>query len=489
MERTILYKRALWLSALHVLFVVFLGLFARFVLNLEAAPGALSAVLGATTLRILFLVFSLLALGVAALRLEVQFSFRLIMALVCFLYVFLFLHILSAPLWLLGSDLRYLYTDIVFLTMLPSVIYLLGTLFGREAALYTFAMILVYLVAILPVSLHGFAFFLLACTAGAALLSSSLRGSSSTFSVIGLFVVLAPLLGSYVLRFPWASSMAFPFLHLHRSFLVSYIPEMVGTIFGALLLLSRPLLEMVLNSSNVMRLRQLNYFTHPLLTEMRERAPGTYFHTLSVCELAAAAAQSIGANADVTRLAVMFHDVGKIASAGFFTENQGLGVNPHDALTSSRSTKIIRGHMQGELQKELRPLHLPPSVIHAIISHHGTRVIRYFYSKALQEFGSADEDLFRYRGPRPETKEATIVMLADSIEAASRSLVRPTQGEIRDLCTQIIRKIAFDEQLSYSPLSLRELAEVQRVFETTVRAQQHSRVQYPSEESAAVCLK
>lgn len=234
-----------------------------------------------------------------------------------------------------------------------------------------------------------------------------------------------------------------------------------------------------------LRLLELSSPEHPLLKELMLRAPGTYAHSIMVSHLADAAAKAIGADSLLVRVGCYYHDVGKIRRPEFFIENQRLE-NVHDRLSPSLSALIIAAHVKDglELADQYR---LPRPIRDIIAQHHGTSLISFFYHQALagcEMHTPVLEQQFRYSGPKPQSKEAGIVMLADAVEAASRSLTRPTPARIESLVRHIIQEKIADGQLDECGLTFREVHQIQEAFCRLLVAMLHSRVEYPT--SAAV---
>lgn len=234
-----------------------------------------------------------------------------------------------------------------------------------------------------------------------------------------------------------------------------------------------------------LRLLELSSPEHPLLKELMLRAPGTYAHSIMVSHLADAAAKAIGADSLLARVGCYYHDVGKMRRPEFFVENQRME-NVHNRLTPSLSALIIAAHVKDglDLADQYR---LPRPVRDIIAQHHGTSLISFFYQQALAGCEMRTpvlEQQFRYSGPKPQSKEAGIVMLADAVEAASRSLSRPTPARIESLVSHIIQEKIADGQLDECTLTFSEVHKIEEAFCRLLGAMLHSRVEYPS--SAAI---
>jgi len=242
-----------------------------------------------------------------------------------------------------------------------------------------------------------------------------------------------------------------------------------------------PIFESLFNITTDITLLELSDLNRPLLRELAIRAPGTYTHSLIMANLSEAAGQSIGANALLARVGCYYHDIGKMLKPEYFTENQGLqgGRNPHDHLTPSMSVLIIDSHVKDgiELADEYG---LPKSIIDLIPQHHGTTVIEYFYNRAI-ELGveNVRKDDFRYDGPKPQTKEAGILMLADSVESAARTLSDRSPDRVRQLVRKIIQQKFTAGELDECPLTLRDLHNIEENFIPILMGTLHDRAEYP----------
>jgi cyclic-di-AMP phosphodiesterase PgpH len=256
-----------------------------------------------------------------------------------------------------------------------------------------------------------------------------------------------------------------------------------GVAAAALVTLLLPLFENLFGVTTDIRLIELSDLNHPLLKRMVVEAPGTYHHSLMVSNLAESACEAIGANALLARVGCYFHDIGKIEKAEYFIENQTMKKNRHDELPPSMSRMIIMNHViQGiELAKKHK---LPRQIIDFIPGHHGTSLIRYFYQRALEQSSGEEgslESAYRYHGPRPMVRETAVSMLADSVEATSRTIQEPTPQNLRELVEKIIHARYMDHQLDESGLSIRDLKMIADSFMRTLIGVYHSRIEYPKE--------
>ncbi len=243
-----------------------------------------------------------------------------------------------------------------------------------------------------------------------------------------------------------------------------------GALFTPLLVLALlPLAEGLFGYTTDLRLLELANLNHPALKELIVKAPGTYHHSILLGTLAEAAAQAIGANALLARVSAYYHDIGKGKNPLCFGENQK-GQNRHDHLPPDESAALIRQHVPDGI--ELARLYkLPRVVVDAIPQHHGTRRVGRFYQKALEQKGpGVDDAAFRYPGPKPQSREAALVMLADGVEAASRVLPQAGPGDLADLVRSVVDSVVADGQLGECDLTLAELSQVARSLERTLQA-------------------
>lgn len=241
-----------------------------------------------------------------------------------------------------------------------------------------------------------------------------------------------------------------------------------------------PVLEVLFQYTTDIRLLELSRMEHPLLKELAIKAPGTYHHSLVIGTLAEAAAESINANPLLARVGSYYHDVGKIKMPQYFIENTS-GENRHERLTPSMSSLILSSHVKEGVELAAK-YKLGAEITEIISQHHGTALITYFYqkAKAAEEGGEeVAENDFRYPGPKPQTKEAGIVMLADAIEAASKTLPDPTPDRIQWLTQKIVNRIFSDGQLDECELTLKDLHAITRSFNRVFAGMYHQRIEYP----------
>jgi putative nucleotidyltransferase with HDIG domain len=259
----------------------------------------------------------------------------------------------------------------------------------------------------------------------------------------------------------------------------------MGGVLASLLALGLlPYVESFFSRLSPIQLIEMSDLNHPLLKRMSLEAPGTYHHSLIMATLADAAAAAIGANNLLARVGAYFHDIGKLMKPEYFVENQGGSKNPHDGVSPAMSRLVITSHVKEGLALAER-YRIDKSISAFIPMHHGTSKVEYFYRKAA-EAGSEEppeEQSFRYPGPRPRTKETAIVMLADSIEAAARTLEEPNHQRFQDLVYRLVNRKLFDGQLDEAPLTLRDLRTISDTFVTTLMGIYHARIKYPALEN------
>ena len=324
----------------------------------------------------------------------------------------------------------------------------------------------------------------LVATAAACVLARHVRRRSQLIRM-GLIVGLAELLAVVTLldrpapEFPLALAQA-------ASCVLSGLVAAVATI------ILLPACEATFGITTNIRLLELTDLGHPLLQRLACEAPGTYHHSLMVANLAQSAAEAIGANSLLARVAAYFHDIGKLTKPDFFTENIQPGHNPHEELAPSMSSLLVMAHVKEGLSLAL--LHrLPRPVLEVIQQHHGTGLVVFFHHKAGQQLQaerqtegqsvnrrfSVDESQYRYAGPKPVTRESGIIALADAIEAASRSLEKPTPAHLVDLVDRIVDIRFEDGQLDQCDMTLGELTRVKRAFVFCPTNMMHHRIAYP----------
>lgn len=256
---------------------------------------------------------------------------------------------------------------------------------------------------------------------------------------------------------------------------------MLGAITAAIMCVGlQPILEAAFNLVTPSKLIELSNPNQPLLRRLMIETPGTYHHSMVVANLAEAAAEAIGADAVLTRVGAYYHDIGKLVRPLYFKENQ-IGENPHDKTDPRVSTAILTEHTLDGVELA-RKHHLPAAIIDMIQQHHGDTAAMYFYAKTVKQMGEENVDIddFRYDGPKPQTAEAAILMLSDTVEAAVRSISEPTQEKISAMITKLVRGKMEDGQLDECTLTFRDIGKICKAYENVLKGVFHERIEYPS---------
>ncbi len=351
---------------------------------------------------------------------------------------------------------------------------LLALFLSTRQCIFSYLLLTFMTCQMIDAGLNIFLFFFLSCLLQMMLIKRSETRAQVFRSVLPLLGgMLLIWLGVHLLQFQGLASLGVESLFVMVSALLSLL-----VVFAL-----SPIAEMALGYTSRFRLMELMNLEQPLLQELMVTVPGTYHHSLVVSNMAEAGARAINANALLCKVAALYHDIGKIKNPHYFIENQFCMKNPHDKLAPSMSALILIAHVKKGV--ELATQHkLGPEITDIIQQHHGRSVIAYFYAKAMdltQGKGLEtirDED-FRYPGPKPQTKEAGIVMLADAIEAAGRTLTDPTPARIKGHIDGITRKIFSEGQLDESQLTLKDLHLLSKAFERILTGIFHQRIEYP----------
>jgi hypothetical protein len=227
-------------------------------------------------------------------------------------------------------------------------------------------------------------------------------------------------------------------------------------------------------------LMELSDSNSKLLRELAFKAPGTFQHSLQVANLAEAAVQKVGGNPLLVRVGALYHDIGKIDMPQYFIENQTTFVNPHDELPFEDSAHIIRSHVIRGVEKA-KKYKVPEQVIDFIRTHHGSMRLQYFYQNFLKSFPDVipDEEQFRYQGPLPFSKETAVLMMADSVEAASRSLKNASRESIDELVESVIKTQMDQNQFLNSPVTMKDISDIKKIFKRMLISVHHARIEYP----------
>jgi len=289
----------------------------------------------------------------------------------------------------------------------------------------------------------------------------------------GVYIAMANIVSSIAILLIMKD---FSFSSVYFSVVFSFIN---GLTVSALCFLCLPAIERFFHVTTPLSLIELLDIDHPLMKQLSVEAPGTYHHSMIVGSLAEAAAEVVGVNPLLAKVASYYHDIGKIRMPEYFVENQTGCISKHEKLNPHLSSMIIIAHVKDgvELAEEFN---LPEIIKDVIQQHHGTALVTYFYQKALKEMETppAEQD-YRYPGPKPQTKLAGLVMLADAVEAASRTLDDPTPARISGLIDKIIKNIFLDGQLDECEITLKDLSEIKKKFEYILTGIFHRRISYP----------
>lgn len=264
-----------------------------------------------------------------------------------------------------------------------------------------------------------------------------------------------------------------------RTILIGCVCGFFSGLLSALIALGTiPLLENTLKMATPMKLMELSSTGHPLIKRLMAEAPGTYYHSILVANLAEAGADAINADPLLTRVAAYYHDIGKLERPVYFTENQESGVNPHDNLTPAMSVLILVSHVKDGIEMA-RDYDLPKEVIDIISEHHGNGVIKYFYHKALENGDDVTKEDFSYPFPKPQSRESALVMIADTVQAAIQSMGPMTKGELTAKIHSLIGERLDDGQFEECDLTFRDLHVIQDAFVSVYDGITHHRIRYP----------
>ncbi len=376
-----------------------------------------------------------------------------------------------------------------YLTPLPAAGILATLLLHARLSIILTIILSILMAMVQHFSLESFFFSFLGCMAGTA--SAVYIRNRRDFVRAGSLIAAVNLLTLT----SWSVFRAEPLSHFLWESLWSIANGFISAVLALGML---PFLESFFSRVTPMKLLELSDFNQPLLKRLMVEAPGTYHHSLMMATLAESAAEAIGANTLLCRVGAYYHDIGKLVKPEYFIENQGsIGYNPHKDLAPALSSLVVISHVKEgiALAKAAR---LPQEIINFITMHHGTSRIEYFYHRAKEEAqeeffadesGTADmevgEDNYRYSGPKPQSKETAILMMADSVEAAARTIEEPTHLRFKELVEKLVGKKFADGQLGDSPLTLADLDAIQNAFTNTLTSIYHARIEYPDEEAGA----
>mgnify|MGYP003288203207 FL=1 len=254
-----------------------------------------------------------------------------------------------------------------------------------------------------------------------------------------------------------------------------------GFISGILTLGFLTPLEIILNTASVFRLMDLSDLNNPLMRKMLVNASGTYNHSMMVAQLAENACREIGANPLIARVGAYYHDIGKLEQSQYFVENQK-GENKHNDINPTLSASVIKSHVKKGVEKA-QQLHLPKSIVDIIAEHHGNSVIAYFYNEAKEKDPTLTPEDFSYPGNPPSTRESAVVMLADTVEAACRTLEKPSVTRLEKFITTLINAKVEHKQLDNCDLTFRDVSKIKEAFVQVLAGYYHSRIEYPDQKN------
>lgn len=358
------------------------------------------------------------------------------------------------------------YVFVVPLCILPLI---LKTFFDARLGLFVHVLTVLILGFVVP---NSFEYIFLQIIAGIV----TILTVSELYKRANLFISVAQITLIYMVGY-----LAFQVIHEGNLNTIIWMNLGLFLLNGMITLFAQPLIyiyEKVFGLVSDVSLLELSDTNSKLLKELSNKAPGTFHHSLQVSNLAEAAANEIGANAMLVRVGALYHDIGKMLNPTFFTENQITNVNPHDELSAVDSAKIIIDHVIGGIELA-RKNNLPDRVIDFIRCHHGTTLVYYFYKKQQEIDSEVSDALFRYPGPIPFSKETAILMMADSVEAASKSLKNPTFLIIDEFVDKIVAGQMAADQFLNADITFKEIQTIKKIFKQKLTNIYHLRVEYP----------
>ncbi|WP_115461899.1 HD family phosphohydrolase [Winogradskyella aurantiaca] len=358
------------------------------------------------------------------------------------------------------------YIYVVPLCILPLV---LKAFFDARLGLFTHVLTVLLLGFIVP---NSYEYMFLQIIAGIV----TILTVSELYKRANLFISVGQITLVYILAY-------FAFFVIHEGQITSLKWETFGLFLlgGVATLFVQPLIyiyEKAFGLVSDVSLLELSDTNTKLLKRLSNEAPGTFHHSLNVANLAEASANEIGANSMLIRVGALYHDIGKMDNPTYFTENQSTGINPHDELSPKESARIIIDHVIKGIEIAKKN-NLPDRVIDFIRTHHGTSMVHYFYQKELEKKTDIDSNLFQYPGPKPFSKETAILMMCDSVEAASKSLKEPTTSKINDFVENIISKQMETGQFLNANITFKEIQSIKKVLKRKLANIYHLRIEYP----------
>ena len=358
---------------------------------------------------------------------------------------------------------------LVYITPLCIIPLVLKTFFDARLGLFVHVLTILLLGFIVP---NSFEFLFLQTIAGMV----TILTVSELYKRANLFISVGQITFVYILGY-----FAFFIIQEGNIELIQWDYFSYFVLCGLLTLFSFPLIyiyEKVFGLISDVSLLELSDTNSKLLKELSNKAPGTFHHSLNVANLAEAAANEIGANAMLTRVGALYHDIGKMTNPTYFTENQLSSINSHDELDPKESAQIIIDHVIKGIEIAKKN-NLPDRIIDFIRTHHGTSLVYYFYSKETEKLGGASKEDFSYPGPTPFSKETAILMMADSVEAASKSLKDPTSSKLDAFVEKIIDGQLNQGQFLNANITLKEIQRIKKVLKKKLNNMYHLRIEYP----------
>jgi putative nucleotidyltransferase with HDIG domain len=382
---------------------------------------------------------------------------------VTFIFFNLFLMILLTTL-IINYNSKYVY--VIPLCVLPLV---LKAFFDARLGLFAHVLTVLLLGFIVP---NSYEYMFLQIIAGIV----TILTVSELYKRANLFISVGQITLIYIIAY-------FAFFVIHEGSIADIKIETFGLFIlcGLATLFVQPLIyiyEKLFGLVSDVSLLELSDTNTKLLKELSNKAPGTFHHSLNVANLAEASANEIGANAMLVRVGALYHDIGKMKNPTYFTENQSTGINPHDELSPKESAFIIIDHVIKGIEIAKKN-NLPDRVIDFIRTHHGTSLVYYFYSKERENNEALDKEDFRYPGPKPFSKETAILMMCDSVEAASKSLKEPTSTKIDKFVESIISKQMESGQFLNADITFKEIEAIKKVLKIKLANIFHLRIEYP----------
>ncbi len=365
--------------------------------------------------------------------------------------------------------------NIEFLIFVPVAAILLTILFDSKIAFFV-TVVICFLTASIRGGDYSIAFISLAGSALAIFSVRDVKNRSQIFRS-AFFILAGYVVAVFAMGFEKNEALYKIFINLGLSGVNAFMSPIIA--YGLLIFY-----EKTFRITTDLTLIELADFNHPLLKQLSTKAPGTFHHSVVMGNMSEAAAEAIGANRILARVGCYYHDVGKIAKPDYFVENQVERKNIHEGLNPNISVKVIIAHVKEgiELAKKYK---LPQEVIDFIPMHHGTTLVSYFYNKAKNLVDEDKEDIidyiYRYPGPKPQTKETGIVMLADTIEASTRTIEDPTPKKLEDKIDEVIKKRFIEGELDECELTLKDLTNIKKAFLKILVGIHHQRIKYPEE--------